>query len=209
MTPGHFHLGDVGSAQRLVERFHYSHLWPSNALIVGTFHHDGGLFGDSGEAYAACVFGYPAARWSEPVLELVRLVRAEAVDVSLSQLVSTTSQWAHKKGHPLLVSYADATQGHHGGIYQACSWNYDGQRARRMDGVLINGEFMPGRNANHLYGTQSPRKLIEQGVAAEPHYDEGKHLYWRSRGRAGRKRAERLGLRCAAYPKPNPVERAA
>lgn len=206
MSRLHFHLGEVAAARQLVLRYHYSGRWPggNTACVVGTWHEDGGLFGDSGEAVAACVFGIPASSgWSQPVLELVRLVRRPDVRPQLSGLVSATSRWAHRKGWPLLVSFADATHDHHGGIYQACSWNYHGQRAKRMDGLIIDGVFIPGRTLNTRYGTQSATKLAERGIASEPHWDAGKHLYWRADGRTGKRMAESLKLLCRPYPKPH------
>jgi hypothetical protein len=122
MTNYHFHLGHVKEAQQLVTEHHYSHLWPANIQLVGTWHEDGGLFGDSGPAIAACVFAYGARGWSETVLDLVRLVRNPDHHPSLSGLIAQTSRWAHRKGFDVLVSYADATHDHHGGVYQASSW---------------------------------------------------------------------------------------
>jgi hypothetical protein len=107
-------------------------------------------------------------------------------------------------GRDLLVSYADAGEGHHGGVYQASGWNYDGQRAASIDGLTIDGQFIPGRTCNSIYGTRSPSKvrtLLGQNV--EPHIDIGKHLYWRALNRAGEAKALRLGLKCLPYPKPN------
>jgi hypothetical protein len=74
-----------------------------------------------------------------------------------------------------------------------------------MDGVFIDGTFVPGRSCNARYGTQSPRQLAERlaGHTVEPHYDEGKHLYWRALNREGKRKAERLGLKSLAYPKPD------
>ncbi len=201
-----FHFGEQATARQLVMEHHYSHRWPSNVQVVGTWHLDGGLFGDSGEAVAACVFAIPPTRWSQPVLELIRLVRHPDHAVTLSGLVSATARWAHRKGWPLLVSFADSTVGHHGGIYQACSWNYDGQRAPRMDGVVVNGQFISGRTVNHLYGTQSPDKLRAMGYDVEPHYDAGKHLYWRAGNRAGSAMARQLNLKQLPYPKPDVME---
>jgi hypothetical protein len=123
----------------------------------------------------------------------------------LTGLIAATVRFiAQRKLTDLLVSFADATQGHHGGIYQAASWNYDGQRDRRMDGLLIDGHFMPGRNANHKWGTRSPTKLLERMPDRDivPHYDDGKHLYWRALNKQGRRKAERLGLQSQPYIKP-------
>jgi hypothetical protein len=72
-----------------------------------------------------------------------------------------------------------------------------------MDGLIIDGRFLPGRTANAVYGTQSPRRLKERGIDAEPHFDHGKHLYWFPVTRGGARNAERMGLREVAYPKTN------
>lgn len=200
----HFRVGEIDAANELVKRFHYSRRTPANVQCVGTWHTDGGLFGDRGEAVAACFFSLPPTRWSEEVWELSRLVRNDAVREPLSGLIASTCQHIHRgKRIDLLVSFADRTQGHHGGIYQAASWRYAGCRERRMDGVIVNGQFVPGRSANSAWGTQSPERLAARGIIAEPHYDEGKHLYWRALSRLGRNKAARLGLFANNYPKNN------
>lgn len=198
----HFHTDQYQDACALVEKFHYSRRTPKNVQIVGTMHTSGGLFGDHGECVAACFFSVPGTRWGEDVLELSRLVRTET-HLPLTGLISATSKALKAKGFDLLVSFADSTQGHHGGIYQAASWNYDGKRNRAMDGLVVDGVFVPGRACNHRFGTRSPAKVaVIIGREVFPHYDEGKHLYWRALGPKGKAKAGRLGLRSAAYPKP-------
>jgi hypothetical protein len=200
----HLHLGERVEAERLVKAFHYSRRMPGNIQIIATWHQDGGLFGDSGPAVAACIFSIPPTRWSEPVLELTRLVRDETFTEPLSGLISATVRQIRRKGiSDLLVSFADATVGHHGGVYQACSWRYHGQRETSMDGVIIGGKFVPGRTCNSIYGTRSPDKLRAiLGKDVEPHYDDGKHLYWFAVNKNGRRQATRMGLTSMPYPKP-------
>lgn len=203
---GHFALGRIEEANALVMRYHYSGRKPSAVVVCGTMHQSGGLFGDSGPAVAACMLSWPPTRWSEEVLELIRLVRVPEFDGPLTPLISATCKWANRlKVCDLVVSFADSTAGHHGGIYQAASWNYHGKRETRMDGVVVAGKFVPGRMANDRWGTQSPAKLAEMGITAEPHYDTGKHLYWKPLSRKGKAKARRLGLECNAYPKVNEV----
>lgn len=204
MTITHFRVGDFQAAAELVEQFHYSHRMAANVQLVGTWHETGGLFGDYGPAIAAVVFSLPPTRWSEPVWELSRLVRNDDASLTLSGLISQAMSYM-KRARPvdLVVSFADFTQGHHGGIYQACSWNYAGKRDRRMDGVIVGGVFVPGRSSNSRWGTSSPSRLAEKGIEAEPHYDEGKYLYWRSLNKEGDRKAERLALQKLPYPKPN------
>lgn len=201
----HFHVGRYDEACALVKRYHYSHRVPSNVQFVGTWHNDGGLFGDAGEAVAACFFTIPPTRWSEDCFELSRLVRTPDSAVSLTGLISRLCKYIKSvRACDLLVSFADATQGHHGGIYQASSWSYDGQRDRNCDGILLDGIFWPGRSCNSRFGTRSPEKLraMFPDRNIEPHYDEGKHLYWRALTRDGKRKAKRLGLNELPYPKP-------
>lgn len=202
--PGdHYHVGRYDAAASLIEMHHYSRRTPANVQFVATMHESGGLFGDYGEAVAACVFSIPPTRWSEPVLELSRLVRSEAT-VKLTGLIGFSCRELRRRGYDLLVSFADITQGHHGGIYQAASWCYGGARERRMDGVVINGSFIPGRSCNSRWGTRSPRKLNEKlNMEVVPHYDAGKHIYWRGLGARGKKKAAKLGLASLPYPKPD------
>ena len=192
----HFHCNRFEEVYALVERFHYSRRVPSNVQFVGSLHSDGGLFGDMGPCQAGIVFSIPPTRWTENVLELSRLVRRDDCTVPLTILISKACREIKKRRLiDLLVSYADWTQRHHGGIYRAASWNYDGLRKNGMDGVMLNGEFVPGRSANSRWGTRSPARLAESGIQVEPHYDDGKHLYWRALTRDGMAKAQRLGLK--------------
>ncbi len=189
----------------LIRDFHYSRRMPANIQHCYAVRGAGGLFGDKGDVLAAVVFTIPPTRWSEEVIELARLIRRPDYDQPLSKLISFACGWLRKQGWALAVSFAARTQNHHGGIYQAAGWNYDGCRDRAMDGVFIDGVFKPGRSCNSTWGTRSPDKLIEllPGKTIEPHYDEGKHLYWKPLRVAGNAKGRRLGLRATSYPKPN------
>ena len=179
---------------------------PANIQHCYAVRRSGGLFGDFGDAIdAAAVFSIPPTRWGENVIELLRLVRRPNYNAPLTELLAFSCRWLRKAGVPLLVSFADWTQRHHGGIYQAAGWNYAGCRDRRMDGVVIDGQFWPGRSCNSRWGTRSTDKLREimPTRAIEPHYDDGKHLYWRALSVAGKTRAKRLGLQVRHYPKPD------
>jgi len=69
---------------------------------------------------------------------------------------------------------------------------------------LLDGTFIPGRSCNAKWGTRSPEKLTHiLGREVLPHYDEGKHIYWRALSKSGKRKAARLGLLDLPYPKPN------
>ena len=204
----HFWFGESADAIGLVETFHYSRRWPSNVQMVATAHRDGGLFGNKGPCVAACVFTIPGTRWSEPVLELSRLVRDDSTHTQLTALIAASVRKLRREREwDLIVSFADA-QRHHGGIYQAAGWHYHGLRAPAMEGVEVAGEFIPGRSANSRYGTRSPERLKAMGIIALPVWDEGKHLFWKPLEPKGRDKAARLGLLLTPYFKPTAAGRA-
>jgi hypothetical protein len=76
-----------------------------------------------------------------------------------------------------------------------------------MDGVILDGIFVPGRSCNSKWGTRSPSKLTEiLRRPVQPHFDAGKNLYWKALGPRGAAKAARLGLVAVAYPKPDRKE---
>lgn len=192
----HFRTGRKQEAEDLVLKHHYSQRLPANVQLIGSLHLDGGLFGGDGEMVAAAFFTFPPTRWTEPVLELSRLVRGNS-RVPLTFLLSRCAQELKRNGYDLLVSFADKTQGHEGYVYRASNWNYSGCRDRSMDGVFIDDVFRPGRTCNQVFGTRSVLKLRQMfpTKSIEPHYDEGKHCYWLALGSRGKAKAARLGLK--------------
>lgn len=196
-------VGRREDADELVRKFHYSGYIPSNIQICVTLVRDD-------KAIASVFYSIPSTRWSENVLELCRLVRDNTVSpkpVLTSLISSSIKEIRRTTKFDLLVSFADSTHGHHGGIYQASSWNYHTLRKPSHDGFLIEGNFVPRRTCNHKWGTSSRTRLVEilskQGISCTPHFDTGKHLYWKYLDNNGKRKAERLGLCCLSYPKPS------
>lgn len=189
----------------LVRDYHYSGRMPGNIQHCYVMRRPGGLFGDTGEVIAGVIFSIPPTRWREPVIELSRLVRGPECKEPLTRLISYGCKFLRKSGWHLVVSFADWTEKHHGGIYQAAGWNFAGQRERRCDGILMDGRFIPGRSCNRIWETQSPNRLSSIFPDKEiiPHFDDGKFLYWRALTIQGKTRAKRLGLKKLKYPKPN------
>ncbi len=221
----------------LIEAHHYSRRLNTNEII--SF----GIRRDDGTLEAAALIS--PTRYKEPVIALGRLVRAPDCVVPMSQFVAWICDELRKLGHRLIISFADWSVQQHGGVYQACGWNFDGKRPATNDGLIIDGVFVPGRTLNLRYGTRSAEKLrqltyflddivmlsirTEEAAAAyiaehgflvprdgvldatrkismsstiEPHFDDGKYLYWRALSVAGKQSAKRLGLKSLPYPKP-------
>jgi hypothetical protein len=139
---------EQGEVWPLIRQFHYSRRMPGNIQHIYVVRKPGGFFGDTGEPVAAAVFSIPGTRWSEDVLELTRLVRHPDYNHPLTALLGYCAKRLRVARHNLLVSFADWTQRHHGGIYQAAGWNYEGKRDRAMDGITLDGVFIPGRSCN-------------------------------------------------------------
>ncbi len=199
----HFCGGQYDEAKDMVLSCHYSNRIPGNVCFVGSFHESGGLFGDNGPMVAACFFSSPPTRWSEPVIELTRLVRLDNIRVPLSRLISLSLKHLKSQGFDLIVSFADRTQGHEGYVYRASNWKYHGLRDPQNDGLIINGSFIPGRSCNEIYGSRSQDviKTMLPDSTVEKHFDEGKHLYWYPLNKAGARKAERLDLKNIAWNK--------
>lgn len=198
-APLTFGVGSSKEAENLVFLHHYSERLPGSVRLVCHL-------SDAKGIVAAVFFSSPPTRWSQPVLELMRLVRLPNYDLHLTSFIaqSIAAVKQNLSDVDLIVSNADSTQGHHGGIYQAASWNFHEQRRPQRDGFIIDGVFVPRRTCNARWNTSSSpgiRKVLPDAII-EDHYDTGKYLYWKALNKRGKKKAAALGLSCRPYPKP-------
>lgn len=192
------------SCEDIIKAEHYSKRLPAGVkLCYGLV-----TYSPERRTEACVVYSQATGRWeADNLWELTRLVRLPDFDDPMTRLISKSIGYIRQyKLAELIVSFADATQDHHGGIYQSCSWLYDGMRDQRLDGFEIDGVFMPARTCNIKYGTSSevelPKhpKLVKRSVV--PHFDGGKHCYWKPLTKTGMSLAKSLGLRSVSYPKP-------
>lgn len=189
------------ACKELVLKHHYSHRLPASVqLCYGDID-----YGPPRVTRACALFSNATGRWEQDLWELTRLVRLSNYTYPLTMLISKAL--GHIRQHKLIdliVSFADSEEDHHGGIYQACSWVYDGCRNERLDGFNIDGEFVPARTCNAIYGTSSvdvlQSKLPNKSIT--PHMDAGKHCYWKALSKTGMRKAVGLGLCSNRYPQP-------
>jgi hypothetical protein len=204
----------VKDAKRLVRLYHYSHNPSLMPAYTATWHVPGGLFGKHGPAIAAAVYNHPVGGGKDShyhdkrLLELKRLVRHPDYECPpLSQLISQSANRIRQLSMAdLLISYADIIEDHHGGVYQACSWNYHGAR-KPIHFITINGVKVAPRGLNSKHGTSGIGKLkkLFPTVDIDKGYDLGKHLYWKPLNKKGKRLAESMGFECNPYPKPDRV----
>lgn len=192
-------------ARALILEHHYSHRWPNAPSFVVTWHEPGGLFGDRGPAVAAVTFS-PAGGWKETTLELSRLVRTPGMRSPLTGLIgSAMRELRRQRIDSLVISYADPEAGHHGGIYQAGSWEYTGLYGGNKRRWVVDGVELHERAAWDMFGTNRWDDVKAKiGDRLQLRVPEAKHLYWRALNRRGRAKAKRLGLKSLPYPKPAP-----
>jgi hypothetical protein len=107
---------------------------------------------------------------------------------------------------PFVLSYADTTHGHHGGIYQALNFKYVGQSESSHIGfTATDGSFIHGRVCNTRFNTSSIEKIRRIKPLWEPAFGKPKHLYIYPIKSKWRLIQEARGWRDMPYPKPDLV----
>ncbi len=182
------------AAKYAVEHWHYSKVMPTAKPVkMGAW--------ENGNFIGAVVFSVGANKNIGSPYGLKQTEVAELVRVSLTNHISAVSQIVslaikalrqQSPGLRLLVSYADPAQDHHGGIYQAMNWVYEG-RTKPISVLNINGKLTHKKTASSRYGTNSAEKLGATWVTTV-----GKHKYLYPLDRAMRRQIEPLAK---PYPK--------
>jgi len=117
------------AAKYACENWHYSKCVPKSKLSKVGAWEDGKFIGvviyGSG---ATPNLGKPYGLEQDQCIELVRIALTKHA-TPVSRIAAIANKWMHNanSGLRLIVSFADTTQGHHGGIYQAGNWIYSGQ----------------------------------------------------------------------------------
>ena len=192
----------------LVLNHHYSHRMPTGIKhCYGVI--DDGEFCFGQPLIRACViYSNPVNRFYSPnVIELIRLVRYDDFKAPLSSFVSWSLRQLKRHGYPYVVSYADNDEGHHGGIYQACSFMYVGLRDSGHVGYKTpDGKFIHRRSMFAKYGTSSTEKIKDICPDYEPIYGSHKYLYVKNLKWSKKRTLEDLNCDELPYPKPNGVK---
>lgn len=140
------------AAKYAVEKWHYSRAMPHSRLVkLGAW--------ESGRFVGAIVFGYGATPelgklFGVPAIQVAELVRVALRDhrAPVSRMVAVALRMLKKQSPKLrlVVSFADAARGHHGGIYQAGNWAYLG--AQETHAYRVRGRLVHPRTLGSRYG---------------------------------------------------------
>ena len=133
------------AAKFACENWHYSQCLPVGKLVkVGAW--------EDGKYIGCVIFGRganhnmlkPFGLSQDEGCELVR-VALKSHKTPVSRILSISLKFLKLKCPELrlVVSYADADQNHHGGIYQATNWIYDGLKNQgTMGAFIVKGKKM-------------------------------------------------------------------
>jgi len=160
------------AAKYACENWHYSGCLPVGKLVkVGAWENGKFigvvLFGRGASPQLGRPYGLP----QNQCVELVRVALTSHV-VPVSRVVALSMKFL-KRANPklrLIVSFADESQGHHGGIYQAGNWIYSGKGTEKPRLVMPDGST----RHNRLYQGRNKQAIPSGAYWSKP---EGKHRY--------------------------------
>lgn len=169
------------AAKYAVEHWHYSRSLPTPPLVkIGVWEDERYvgvvLFSRGANNNLGKAFGLD----STEVAELTRVaLTGHVTPVSRVLAVAVRMLRATAQGLQLIVSYADPSHDHHGGIYQAAGWVYCGQSPPSTEYVDQSGKQWHGRMVS-----STGRKLVYGRSRTVLRHDEctsvvvpGKHKY--------------------------------
>lgn len=169
------------AAKYSCENWHYSKVIPVGKLVkVGAW--------EKGKFIGCVIFGRgannnmlkPFGLNADEGCELVRIALCKH-ETPVSKILSFALKFLKKQSPELrlVVSYADADQNHHGGIYQATNWIYDGlKNAGTMGAFMIRGKKTHPKSV-HSKGIKQTIQAVKQHLDpnATIFYTKGKHRY--------------------------------
>lgn len=196
------------AAKYAVENWHYSRSLPAGKLFkVGAW---------EGDKFIGCIiFGYGATPQLLKPYGLVQTEGCELVRIAMRQHATPVSRVLglalrilkrENPGTRLVVSFADPSQGHHGGIYQATNWTYAGASASARF-FRIHGKLTHPRSIGSLGHVQNIEGARKIDPSATQEIIPGKHRYLYPLDEAMKRKIEPLRK---PYPKragSSPVER--
>lgn len=190
------------AAKYACEKWHYSKSVPAGKLVkVGVWEDDKFIGAILYARGASDAIGKPYGLKQTEVCELVRVALTQhKTPVSRIGSIATKMLRATQEGLRLVVSYADPSQDHHGGIYQAMNWLYVGKTASDFAVIGKNGKRWHSRMVSTsgyktVFGV---RKKVIKPSDGERIVLPGKHKYLYPLDDAMRKQIKPLAK---PYPK--------
>ena len=204
VTKSDFYISEIDkkTANEIVKLYHYIHKRPNNVKSFGLFRKE------DNELVGVCIYGVPASQqlckgicgdeYRKDVLELCRLwVKDDIGKNAESFLVGNTLKLINAK---IIISYADASVGHTGYIYQATNFLYTGLSEKHKD-LVIKGKG--NIHTRHMIGKY---KSFEEAKQNEEWYyvqraRKHRYVYFNSSKKENKKLKSLLKYKIEKYPK--------
>lgn len=169
------------SVKYAVTNWHYSKSLPVPPLVkIGAWENN---------QYIGCVLFLRGA--NNNLLKPFGLLQTEGCELTRVALSNHKSFVSHiiklaiiflknsNGGLKLIVSFADTSEGHHGGIYQAGNWIYTGQQPQTTEYLAPDGKRWHGRMVSKtgIIKVQGEYKKCWRHDQCEPIVRPGKHRY--------------------------------
>ena len=222
---------DKNTAKRMVEKYHYSHLWsPKNSVALGLFYitdNEHAFFDEPEEKMIGVItYGDPVGRLTSQsisdvldrtsVYELTRLYIHDGYGSNIeSWFISQSFNWlkTNKPNIKALISYASPVEGHAGIIYQATNWIYQGNRIRFNDSWLFkfeeDGRWKHGRTIFPYYNTSDPKEIqkkVKSSFWIKKELRKHRYVYILAGKKEKKNIMKNLKHPSLSYPKPNEIE---
>lgn len=196
---------DPKIAQRCVIKYHYLHRRCSCSQAFGLYRFE--------ELVGVCCFGSPATdsirkgvcgkECKDDVIELTRVVLKQKIGRNAeSWFISRCLKMCCK---PIIISYADTSQGHVGYIYQATNFLYTGLSSKHKDWVILG---MEGQHQRHLFdrygGREEAKRVLGDKMIQVDRPRKHRYVYFNCS--KGEKRRYLRLLKYPILPYPKGVE---
>lgn len=167
------------AARFACEKWHYSEKLPTGKTVkIGVW--------EDGKFIGVVIFGrgvcpYIARPYGLQITEVCELCRVALTKhkASVTKIISISLKML-KKVCPktkLVVSYSDLDENHHGGIYQAGNWIYEGIFGVGSIQFFLNDKKVHSRTVSHRYGTSSVNVIRQKVTNLKIENSKGKHKY--------------------------------
>jgi hypothetical protein len=169
------------AAKYAVETWHYSHVLPVPPLVkVGAW--------ECGRFIGVVIFSRGA---NNNLLKPFNLTQTEGCELTrialcnhkaeVSRIVRLAILFLKSKSPELrlIVSFADPSQGHHGGVYQAGNWVYTGRQPETTEFIAPDGKQWHGRmvSKDGKIKVQGKYRSCWRTDQCKPVSKPGKHRY--------------------------------
>jgi len=218
-------------AKKLIVENHYSHAWTACRYALGIFYetdNEHTFFDEKEEKLiGVLIYGCPIGRLAaqsiskelkqDEVLELTRLWIEDGYGKNVeSHSISQSIKWLKEnaKDIKVLMSYADPTVGHLGGIYQATNWIYQGDGMRLVDAYSLkleeDSEWMHSRTVFGRWGSNNLEHLkrkIGHTFWIKEELRKHRYIYLLCSKKDKKKLLRTLKYKPLSYPKINDISK--